>query len=49
MSKASEKCRNPWNEACDSVDIELYIFYKGEEIPICSECWRKLSEAEVEW
>jgi hypothetical protein len=49
MSKTSEKCRNPWNEACENVDIELYISYRGEEIPICHECWRKLSEAEVEW
>ena len=49
MSNAPEKCRNPWNEACKNMDIELYISYKGEEIPICSECWHKLSESEVEW
>jgi hypothetical protein len=49
MAKAVERCRNPWNAQCKNVDVELYISFKGEEIPICSKCWRKLAEADVEW
>ena len=49
MARVSERCRNPWNDECKNVDIELYISYKGEEIPICSRCSRKIAEAAVEW
>ena len=49
MGDAPEKCKNPWNKACANMDIELYTSYEGEEIPICSEYWQKLSESEVEW
>jgi hypothetical protein len=49
MAKDVERCRNPWNANCKNADVELYISFKGEEIPICSECWRKLAEADVEW
>jgi hypothetical protein len=49
MAKLAEKCRNPWDDECENMDIELYISYKGEDVPICSKCWRKLAETEVEW
>jgi len=49
MAKVSERCQNPWDEKCTNVDIELYISYKGDEIPICSKCWRKLADSDVEW
>jgi len=49
LGDAPEKCKNPWNKACANMDIELYTSYEGEEIPICSEYWQKLSESEVEW
>jgi hypothetical protein len=49
MVRVSERCKNPWNGECKNMDIELYISYKGEEIPICSRCWRKIADADVEW
>jgi len=49
MAKALEKCKNPWNGSCKNTNIELYISYKGEEIPICSRCWRKIADMDREW
>jgi hypothetical protein len=49
MAKSVERCKNPWNSNCKNEDVELYISFKGEEVPICSKCWRKLAEADVEW
>lgn len=42
-------CRNPWNGECKNTDIELSIYYKGEYLPICRECWQEISEKNLEW
>jgi len=44
-----ERCRNPWNGRCKSTDIELYIMYKGRQLPICRRCWSEIAERNVEW
>jgi hypothetical protein len=44
-----ERCRNPWNAECESTDIVLYIFFRGERLPICSECWSEIASANIEW
>jgi len=38
------KCRSKKPE-----DIKVYIIYKGRKLPICSDCWSKLSELDIEW
>ena len=46
-----EKCQNPFFK-CKSRkpnDIKVYIVYKGKKLPICADCWSKLSELDVEW
>ncbi len=42
-------CRNPWNRECRNTDIVLSIYYNGEFLPICRECWEKISEKNIEW
>lgn len=42
-------CRNPWNTECRNTDIELTIYYNGELLPICRECWKEISEKNIEW
>jgi len=44
-----EHCKNPWQKECREDDIELYIQFKGERLPICRQCWRRLVEKDVEW
>lgn len=44
-----EQCKNPWEKECRDEDIELYILFKGERLPICRQCWSKLAEKDVEW
>jgi hypothetical protein len=44
-----EHCRNPWNGKCRNRDIEVYILYKGERLPICRSCWAKIAESEIQW
>jgi len=44
-----EHCRNPWEKECKDEDIELYILFKGERLPICRQCWSKLADKDVEW
>jgi hypothetical protein len=48
MYKA-ERCKNPWNGKCNSTDIQLYIEYKGRQLPICSRCWNKIADRRIEW
>ncbi|RLI37793.1 hypothetical protein DRO55_00500 [Candidatus Bathyarchaeota archaeon] len=43
------RCRNPWNKECRNTDIVLSIYYNGELLPICRECWEKISEKNIEW
>ena len=42
-------CRNPWNKNCRNRNIELFIYYGDEFIPICSDCWKKLAEKDLNW
>ena len=44
-----ERCLNPWNGGCESTDIAIYIMYKGNKIPLCWKCWRKISRKDFEW
>jgi len=39
-----ERCMNPWNGECSSQDITLYIFYEGQRLPICRECWKAIAQ-----
>jgi len=48
MSKA-EHCRNPWNGKCRNTNIEVFIVYKGDRLPICRRCWSKIAETDIEW
>jgi hypothetical protein len=44
-----ERCRNPWNKECKNDDIEVYIVFKGDKLPICRRCWSKIAEKDLEW
>ncbi|HEX7483292.1 MAG TPA: hypothetical protein VF350_07485 [Candidatus Bathyarchaeia archaeon] len=44
-----EHCKNPWKDTCDSENIKLYIQIKGENLPICQQCWSKIADQEEEW
>jgi hypothetical protein len=44
-----EHCRNPWNGKCRNRDIEVYIFFEGERLPICRRCWAKIADSSIEW
>lgn len=44
-----EHCRNPWQKECKENDIEVYILFRGERLPICRRCWSKLVDKDVEW
>jgi len=48
MTRIQRTCQNPWNGACDNVDITVYIHYEGEQRPICRSCWRKIAHNGVE-
>jgi hypothetical protein len=44
-----ECCRNPWNGKCKNTDIEVFILYKGDRLPICRRCWSKIADSSIEW
>jgi hypothetical protein len=48
-AKRMEHCKNPWKEACKSKNIKLYIQVKGENLPICQQCWSKIADQEEVW
>ncbi|MCW4006101.1 MAG: hypothetical protein NWF04_05850 [Candidatus Bathyarchaeota archaeon] len=41
-----EHCENPWNDACSSENIKLYIMVDGEKRPICQQCWTDIADNE---
>ena len=49
MTGRVECCKNPWNGECKSMDIEVYIDYKGLLKPICHKCWEKIADEDFEW
>lgn len=44
-----EHCRNPWHDECPNSDIEVYIEWKGEKLPICRRCWGRIADEDREW
>lgn len=48
-SKIDSHCMNPWKPSCRRTDIKLSIYYNGQFLPICHECWREISEKNLEW
>jgi len=48
-AKRMEHCKNPWRDTCNSENIKLYIQVKGENLPICQQCWSKIAEQDEEW
>jgi hypothetical protein len=48
MSRA-EHCKNPWNGKCRNTDIEVFILYNGDRLPICRRCWSKIATSNIEW
>jgi len=50
MGNNIEQCKNPWKKKeCTSTDIEVYILYKNNKVPICRECWAEIAESDREW
>ncbi len=50
MEQLFEKCKNPWsNNKCQKTDIEVYIYYKGQRLPICRDCWDSIADKDIEW
>ncbi len=49
MGSSVDHCRNPWNGKCRKTDIQLYIYYKGRELPICRDCWHDIADRDLEW
>jgi len=49
MGRSVEHCRNPWNGRCKNTDIQLYIYYKGRQLPICKECWLEIADRDFQW
>jgi len=43
------RCKNPWNGQCRNTDIELSIYYRGEFLPICHQCWREIANKDLTW
>jgi len=44
-----KNCSNPWNNKCKHTEIALYIYYKGEMLPICWSCWKEIADSDLEW
>jgi hypothetical protein len=44
-----EHCKNPWHRECKDGNIEVYILFRGERLPICRRCWTRLADKDVEW
>jgi hypothetical protein len=46
----NNRCTNPFRKKrCEDPNIELYIMYEGEKLPICDKCWRVIAEGSQEW
>jgi len=48
-SKMADSCKSPWNGKCSSTNIEVYIQYKDQVLPICRHCWGEIAEKDIEW
>jgi hypothetical protein len=47
--KCMEHCKNPWKHVCVSEDIKLYIQVRGENLPICQQCWGQIADQDEVW
>jgi len=47
MKRSAEQCRNPWNRKCKNTKIEVYIYHKGNRLPICGDCWSEIVEKDL--
>ncbi|MEM3715684.1 MAG: hypothetical protein QW341_01000 [Candidatus Bathyarchaeia archaeon] len=48
-SSDGSRCMNPWKPNCGRTEIRLSIYYNGRILPICDECWKEISEKNIEW
>ena len=44
-----EHCKNPWHRECKDGNIEVYILFRGERLPICRRCWSRIVDKDLEW
>jgi len=49
MTRPVEKCQNPWKSECRHTDIEVYIIHEEQQLPICTNCWRRIADENHEW
>lgn len=49
LARPVEKCQNPWISECRNTDIEVYITHEEQQLPICTNCWRKIADENYEW
>ncbi|UCD40231.1 MAG: hypothetical protein JSV87_01420 [Candidatus Bathyarchaeota archaeon] len=49
METLAEHCKNPWNGKCTASDVQLYIYYKNKQVPICQRCWNQIADKDLEW
>ena len=45
----AESCKNPWNRKCGNTNIEVYIRFKDQILPICRHCWEEIAVRNIEW
>jgi len=44
MKRQIERCKNPWNGKCNNTNIDVYIYYRGNKLPICRSCWGNIAD-----
>ena len=40
---------SPKEKGCGNTDIELSVYYKGEFLPICHQCWKEIANKDLTW
>lgn len=49
VKSSDSHCMNPWKPECRRTNIKLSIYYNGQFLPICEECWKEISKKNIEW
>lgn len=49
VKSSDSHCMNPWKPECKRTNIKLSIYYNGQFLPICEECWKEISKRNIEW
>ena len=49
VKSSDSHCMNPWTPECRGTNIKLSIYYNGQFLPICEECWKEISKKNIEW